>query len=116
MYLISVVIGRAQPLVWALAFDQEPKALAALEALQGVGDIDVSDEHGQRLIAKGGDIGPIMFENQMASKVATIERALHDQRIRAAVVQRMQADVGMRSLVTGGPAVFSPVGNGMARG
>ena len=115
MYLISVVVGRAQPLVWALAFNDEKKALTALDALKAVGDIDVSDEHGQRLIARGGDIGPIMFENQQESKMATIERTLHEQRIRAAVVSRMQADSGMRLLVSGGPAVLSPM-NGMGRG
>jgi hypothetical protein len=114
MYLISVTIGRAQPLVWALAFNDEKKALAALEALRSVGDIDVADEHGQRLIARGGDIGPIMFENQAESKIATIERALNDQRIRSAVVSRMQADPAMRAAMPGhgGPAILQPM-NGM---
>ena len=110
MYLISVVVGRAQPLVWGLLFKDENNALAALGRLREVGDIDVEDEHGQRLCAKGGDIGPILFENLTESKVANIERTLHDQRIRAAVVSRMQADTGMRSLVTGGPAMISPMG------
>jgi len=113
MYLISVTIGRAQPLVWALAFNDEMKALTALEALRQIGDIDVSDEHGQRLIAKGSDIGPIMFENQAESKIATIERALHDQKIRAAVMARMQADPAFRSAsMQGGPAILQPM-NGM---
>ena len=113
MYLISVVVGRGQPLVWALAFKDEDKALAALEALKSVGDIDVADEHGQRLIARGGDLGPIMFENTMESKVATIERTLNEQRIRADVVSRMKADPKLQ-LVGGGPAMLSPMGiNGL---
>jgi hypothetical protein len=113
MYLISVTIGRAQPLVWALAFNDEKKALDALTSLRAIGDIDVTDEHGQRLIAKGGDIGPIMFENQAESKIATIERALNDQRIRSAVVSRMQADPAFRAAaMSGGPAILSPM-NGM---
>jgi len=116
MYLISVTIGRAQPLVWGLLFRDEKKALDALASLRAVGDIDVTDDHGQRLVAKGGDIGPIMFENMLESKIATIERALHDQRIRHAIGTRMRSEPGLQQFaMSGGPAVFSPM-NGVGRG
>ncbi len=111
MYLISVVVGRAQPLVWGLLFRDEKKALDALTSLRAVGDIDVADEHGQRLIAKGGDIGPVMFENMDESKMASIERTVHDQKIRAAVVNRMRTEPGLQNLALGGgPAMLSPMG------
>jgi len=117
MYLISVVVGRAQPLVWGLLFRDERKALDALTSLRAVGDIDVSDDHGQRLVARGGDIGPIMFENMLESKAAGIERTLHEQRIRAAVVSRMHSDPAFKTVAAAGPAVLSPMGmNGMGRG
>ena len=110
MYLISVVVGRAQPLVWGLLFRDERKALDALTSLRAVGDIDVADDHGQRLVAKGGDIGPIMFENMDESKVASIERTVHEQRIRSQVVSRMRAEPGLQNLAMGGPAMLSPMG------
>lgn len=114
MYLISVLVGRAQPLVWGLLFKDEHNAMAALGRLRDMGDIDVADDHGQRLCAKGGDIGPIMFEDMDKSREATVTRAVHDQKVRATAIQRMQADPALRSIATmnGGPAMLNPVGMG----
>ncbi len=119
MYLISVLVGRAQPLVWGLLFKDEHNALAALGRLREVGDIDVEDEHGQRLVAKGGDIGPIMFEDMALSKLAGVERTLHEQKIRAMCVKRMQTEAEFRGVVpaSGGPGILTPMGtNGIGRG
>ena len=112
MYLISVVVGRAQPLVWALLFKNEENAHAALGRLREVGDIDVQDEFGQRLCAKGGDIGPILFENMEQSKLATIARSLNEARIRADIVTQVQADPKMRTaaMAQHGPGIISPMG------
>ena len=51
----------------------------------------------------------------MSNALATIERALHDQRIRHAIGTRMRAEPGLQQLATGGgPAMLSPMGmNGM---
>lgn len=116
MYLISVLVGRAQPLVWALMFKDENNAMAALGRLRDMGDIDVADDHGQRLCAKGGDIGPIMFEDMDKSREASIVRTLNDQKVRAMCVSRMQADPAFRTAaMAGGPSILSPM-NGMGRG
>ena len=118
MYLISVLVGRAQPLVWGLLFKDENNALAALGRLREVGDVDVQDDHGQRLCAKSGDLGPIMFEDMALSKLAGVERTLHEQKIRAMCVKRMQADTEFRGVVPagGGPGILTPMGaNGMGR-
>lgn len=117
MYLISVLVGRAQPLVWALMFKDEHNAMAALGCLRQMGDIDVQDDHGQRLCAKGGDIGPIMFEDMDKSREASITRTLHDQKIRAMCVARMQADPAFRTaaMAQHGPSILQPMGNGMGR-
>ena len=117
MYLISVLVGRAQPLVWALMFKDENNALAALGTLRGVGDIDVQDDHGQRLCAKGGDIGAILFEDMDKSREAMIVRTLNEQKIRAQCVSRMQADPAFRAAAMSahGPSILQPM-NGMGRG
>ena len=116
MYLISVLVGRSQPIVWALLFKNEENALAALGRLRDVGDVDVKDEFGQRLCAKGGDLGPILFENMLESQTAMIERSLHEQRIRAKTVSRMQSDPVFKTAMMGaGPPILQPM-NGMGRG
>jgi hypothetical protein len=117
MYLISVLVGRTQPLVWALSFADENNALAALGRLREIGDIDVQDDHGQRLVAKGGDLGPILFENTLQSKSAHVERALHEQRIRAMVISRMQSDPTFKAaqMAAQSPAILQAM-NGMGRG
>ncbi len=117
MYLISVIVGRSQPLVWGLLFTDENRALAALGRLREVGDVDVQDDHGQRLCAKGGDLGPIMMEDMALSKAASIEQTLHDQRIRVMCLTRMQADPAFKTAMMGqGPAILSPGMNGIGRG
>jgi hypothetical protein len=111
MYLISVLVGRSQPIVWSLMFRDENNAIAALGRLREVGDVDVADEFGQRLCAKGGDLGPILFENMEVSRAAAIERTVNEQKIRAGCVTRMQSDPALKiATMSGGAPMLSPAG------
>jgi hypothetical protein len=115
MFLISIAMGRSQPIVWTLMFRTEEKAVETFKLLhENMGGIAVADDFGQTIFAERANILSMLLENVEQSKLAHVERGLHEQRIRAAIVTRMAADPTLRRGAGGGsgPAMLTPIPGG----
>jgi hypothetical protein len=69
------------------------------------------DDFGQRATFVRSAIVAVMFEDLDASKVASVEMALHNARTQASAEQRAAADPTLRAARSngrGGPAIVSP--------
>lgn len=107
MYSISIAMGRGTPVVWALMYRTEARALETFKILQeNVGDVVINDDYGQTIAIKKADVIGMMFEDYEQSRMAHIERAVHEQKIRAAIGQRVRSDPGLRDIVQPGPAML----------
>lgn len=112
MFLISIAL-RSQPIVWTLMFKKQDVAEAAWRRLSDEnGDIEIKDEFGQTFCGAKANLAGLWFENAEESRMAHIERGYHEQRIRAAIASRCQADPHMRAAAQG-PAMLTPM---MGRG
>jgi hypothetical protein len=112
MFLISIAMGRSQPVIWTLMFKTQEKAQQVFSLIQdNMGSFSFEDDYGQNIYAEKASVISMMLENAEMSKLAHIERGLHEQRIRAAIVSRMQADPTMRNMGQG-PAMLTPMMGG----
>jgi len=110
MFSITVAMGRGQPIVWTLLFRDATKYESALKMLRSAGDINIADEFGQILCTKGGDIVGMLAEDMDQSRGASIERTLHEMRLRQMLQARVQADSGLKFMLNNqGPAVLNPM-------
>ena len=113
MYLISIALGRSQPVIWTLMFKTQERAETTFRLLQdNVGEIAVNDDFGQTANVEKANTAGMLFEDMDQSKNAHIERALHEGRLRATLQSRAKADPILKHAAMTGPAMISPMGNG----
>jgi hypothetical protein len=121
MHLLSIVFGPT-PTAWAMLF-QKPeladKAFFDLEVAkrERKETVSVFDEYGQRAVFETVEIHGFMLEDLEKSKVAQIERGLHQARTQARAQQQAAADpiLSNAARIQGAP-VLQPMGNGRFNG
>lgn len=118
MFCITLALSN-NPAVWTLLYKDEAKATEAFSKVpQQAGDsATLTDDFGQIAKVKGGNIAAALFENLEESKMAHVERALHNARTQAKAQQMATNDPILRTArMAHGPDVFNPIGpNGMHR-
>jgi hypothetical protein len=87
MFSLTIVFGPG-PMVWTLLFKTEEAAVAARNSLQeakesGENDFELVDDFGQECFVKSSETSGWMLENLEQSRLAHIERALHQARTQA---------------------------------
>jgi len=117
MFSMTIVFGSA-PVPWTLLFKTKEAFDAAMQtyrnskatSFEGV-NFTTTDDFGQTIDVKRDAIHGVMFEDMEQSKVAHIERGLHQTRTQIAAERAGQADPGISAYVRTrqqGPAVISP--------
>ena len=116
MYLLTVVFGPS-PTPWSLLFEK-PEAADEIffslgTAKQSKADfISIADEFGQRATIDVDSIHGFMLEDMEKSKLAHIERGLHQARTQAKAQQAATQDPVLKSAaMMRGPAMIDPMGN-----
>ena len=117
MFCITVVFGNA-PTPWALLFKNKDTFDAATAAFKNPAAMTfnpdnfcVSDDFGQTIDVKRSAVHAVMYEDMEQSKIAQIERGLHQTRTQIAAERAGQADPAISGFMrsrTQGPAVLSP--------
>jgi hypothetical protein len=130
MFSLTIVFGPG-PMVWTLMYKTEEAADAALSAIKYALEIrgtDVSfspaktitvdDDFGQHADIMICDIHGVMLENLEQSKLAHIERALHQSRTKVKADEMVRADPVLRTALQGGSGILQPAmpANGGWRG
>lgn len=119
MHLLTIVFGPT-PTPWALLFHKPEladKTFADIERAKQVKSetVAVMDEFGQRATIDTASIHGFMLEDMDQSKLAHIERGLHQARTNARAQQMASNDPVLKNAaMMRGPAMLSPMGNGMA--
>lgn len=126
MFSLTISFGPG-PTMWTLMWRDKEKADAAYDNYaHGVpvnieNDslvLDLTDDFGQRARIHRADIHGVMLEDMDQSKLAHIERALHQARTQAKGQEMASADSTLRAAAArqaGGPSILTPgiPGNGM---
>ena len=127
MHMLTVVFG---PTSTSLAFlfrgeDKARTEMACICTAMDDGDVDssdfvnIKDEFGQEATIRTDDIHGAMLEDMEQSKLAHIERGLHNARTQARANQAAQSDPVLKSAMAGmspvNPAMLSPMGNSGGR-
>ena len=125
MFSLSIAL-KDNPAVWMLLFKTKQTADAAYTKL--VPEVNtllhgqpgqhpvvlLEDDFGQRAIVT--EFSGAIIEDLEQSKLAHIERALHDARTRVKANQMASADPALKTAsMTQSPAVFSPLNGGYPR-
>lgn len=117
MHLLTIIFGPT-PTPWALLFHKPEladKAFIDLETAkkENIGTIAVTDEFGQRATIDVKSIHGFMLEDMEKSKLAHIERGLHQARTQARANQAAAVDPVLKNAAAmQSPAMLSPMGNG----
>lgn len=108
MHAITVIVGQ---IGWSLLFKEEVKAKEVADILtkrEGPFTI-ITDDFGQKLDARTELIAGYMSEDMEQSKLAHVERALHQQRTQNLAQKTAEADPGLRlGRMMNGPAMIQP--------
>jgi predicted CopG family antitoxin len=116
MYLLTIVFGPS-PTPWSLLFEKPEAAEDVFFSLQKSKQekrdfIDIVDEFGQRTVIDIASIHGFMLEDMEKSKLAHIERGLHQARTQAKAQQAATQDPVLKSAaMMRGPAMIDPMGN-----
>lgn len=116
MFLLTIVFGTS-PVPWGFLFKEEEKAQQAFDHVvlcKQTPDsrIGIEDDFGQKASLDTDKIQGFMLEDMEKSKLANIERGLHQARTQAKAQQQAQQDPVLRAAQLGAasPAVLSPMG------
>jgi hypothetical protein len=115
MFSLTIVFGPG-PMVWTLMYKTEETARAHRDFLQGKEDtcLRLTDDFGQEAELVRSSIHGTMFEDMEISKLAHIERALHQARTKVKADELAQADPVIRSAaMRQGGAILQPAMPGM---
>ena len=113
MFSLTISLQK-NPSVWMLMFKTKEAADAAWTRLpQRDNPILLEDDFGQKVLVSPNNLAGSVLEDLDQSKLAHIERALHDARTRAKANSIASADPALRALhATQGPSVLSPMNGG----
>ena len=117
MHVITVAFGSA-PATWQFIFKTEERAVKAWDNLNigKAGDrVVVIDDFGQTALFDPVNITGRMIENLDLSKLAQVQRGLHQQRTQAEFQKAAESDPAIRMAMRG-PAVLSPMAGFNGRG
>jgi hypothetical protein len=98
MFSVTIVFGPG-PMVWTLMYKTIEMANAATASLENCTDpmIVLTDDFGQQAAIVVNQIHGVMFEDLEQSKLAHIERALHQARTKIKADELAMADPVMRA-------------------
>jgi hypothetical protein len=114
MFLLTINFGPADA-SWALLFKDEEKARGIYDNLMqtSTDHVYLSDDFGQDATIALDSIHGLMLEDLEKSKLAQIERGLHQARVQAKAQQMAGSDPLLKAMaMTRGPAMIDPMGNG----
>jgi hypothetical protein len=114
--MFSLSIALDGPIVWSLMYKTKEAAANAwiyLSAPGAASTVELKDDFGHCAIVMFSRFAGAIMEDMSLTKIAHIERGLHEARTRAKMQQDAQADPVLRTAaMTQGPAMISPMGNG----
>jgi hypothetical protein len=117
MFSLTIVFGPG-PMVWTLMYKNREKAEAHRNFLYGTDDqINLSDDFGQEASLKRTEIHGSMLEDMEQSKLAHIERALHQARTQAKGAEIADSDPVLaqaRRRAQGGMPIMQPMPTGFS--
>ena len=127
MHMLTVVFGPTSTSL-AFLFRNEEHALTELESIKNAlklfGETEhtfafIDDDFGQHAAIRLKSLHGFLLENMEESKLAHIERGLHNARTQARANQAAQSDPVLKSAMAGmspvNPAMLSPMGNSGGR-
>ena len=127
MHMLTVVFGPTSTSL-AFLFRNEERAREELGGLEKsislFGETEISfvvinDDFGQRATIRIKSLNGFLLEDMEQSKLAHIERGLHNARTQARANQAAQSDPVLKSAMAGmspvNPAMLSPMGNSGGR-
>src|SRR5262252_9046109 len=96
MFAMTIVFG-ASPVPWTLMFKTLEGFNNAIIALKNpatfdIKDFDITDDYGQHISVKRDAIQGVMFEDMAKSKMAHIERGMHQMRTQVEANNLAKAD------------------------
>lgn len=111
MFSLTISFGPG-PVMWTLMWRDKAKAIKAYEQYATIEDtLILTDDFGQEARIAREDIHGVMLEDMELSKLAHIERALHQARTQAQGQTMAQNDSVLRTARhQGGPPILSPMG------
>ena len=122
MHLLTIVFGPS-PTPWSLLFKSPEAAdktfmdLESAKAGIGASTVSVADDFGQRATIDIKSIHGFMLEDMEQSKLAHIERGLHQARTQARAQQMATADPILKNAaMMQGPAMLQPMGGNRFNG
>lgn len=116
--MFSLTIALDGPVLWSLMFktkEAADKIWNQLNVPSVLPVVELTDDFGHRAIVAFSRFAGAILEDMSLTRVAHIERALHEARTRAKMQQDAQADPVLRTaaMTQGqGPAILNPMGNG----
>ena len=122
MFCMTIVFGPA-PMPWTLLFRSQETFNEAIINFKNPAtfadqDFDVTDDYGQHVSIRRDAIQGVMFEDMTKSRLAHIERGMHQMRTQVEANNMVKADpalsVAMRSAQQA-PGVITPFSNGAFR-
>ena len=123
MFSLTISFGPG-PTMWTLMWRDKDRAYVAYQVYAhhntamptDMGILDLTDDFGQQCRLQRNVIHGVMLEDMELSKLAVIERALHQARTQAKAAEAAESDQVLRVARTrSGPAVLMPGMNGMPR-
>jgi hypothetical protein len=120
MFSLTIVFGPG-PMVWTFMYKNEETAIAPRNSLQenkhgSETDLELVDDFGQECEIKSSECHGWMLENLEQSRLAHIERALHQARTQAKGSELADADPVLRQArmkSQGGLGMIQPMPGGM---
>jgi len=96
MFSLTIVFGPG-PMVWTLMYKEREKAENHRAQLAGSNSVILVDDFGQEATFFGDPVNGVMLEDLEQSKLAHIERALHQARTKIKADEMAMADPAMRA-------------------
>ncbi len=118
MFSLTIAFGNGPATMWTLMWRDKEKADEAFARAQDhePSSLILTDEFGQCCDIERAGICGVMLEDMELSKLAHIERALHQARTQAQGQQAAENDNVLRTQRSrSGPAVLTPGMNGFPR-
>ena len=115
MFSMTIVFG-ASPAPWMLLFKTQEAINDAIVAFKNPAtfdskDFDITDDYGQHVSIRRDSIHGVMFEDLIKSRIAHIERGLHQMRVQVEANNIAKADPSLMAALRSAqqtPGVITP--------